>query len=145
MTDLEKKNVRRRMKEKTEGLTAAYRKAAGEDIRKQVLRTDAWRRAKTVMAFVSTEGEPDTREIIEAARREGKLVLLPRCVSRTEMEAVSFEGWENTGPGLYGIPEPTGPASEAEPEVILVPCVSATADGIRLGHGAGYYDRFLPC
>jgi len=28
--------------------------------------------------------------------------------------------------------------------VILVPCVAFDKEGRRLGHGAGYYDRYMP-
>ena len=30
-----------------------------------------------------------------------------------------------------------------EIQFALIPCVSADQDGRRLGHGAGYYDRYL--
>jgi 5-formyltetrahydrofolate cyclo-ligase len=50
--------------------------------------------------------------------------------------------------GPFGIQEPeeetSTPVDPEEIDVILVPCVSFDRRGNRCGHGAGYYDRYLP-
>jgi 5-formyltetrahydrofolate cyclo-ligase len=40
-----------------------------------------------------------------------------------------------------GIPSVDG--QTVVPDVVLVPCVGYTRDGVRLGYGAGYFDRWL--
>lgn len=45
--------------------------------------------------------------------------------------------------GPWGIAQPPGAAAAAEPDVLFVPVVGFTADGARLGMGAGHYDRWL--
>lgn len=62
------------------------------------------------------------------------------------MAAVPVTNLQDLRPGRWGIPEPEMPAEGTEipePDLILVPCVAATERGTRLGHGGGYYDRFL--
>ena len=128
------------------GMDPAYREEASLSITRQVLALPAWQRAKTVMSYVSMPEEPDTRTLNEEALAEGKTLLLPCCVDREHMLAVPVPELDGLIPGKLGIPEPA-PLPEGtavpEPEVILVPCVAATPGGKRLGHGAGYYDRFL--
>ena len=141
-----KRKARQRAREIRDGMTPAEIAEASRQIARKVLALPLFREAKVIMSYVSMDREPDTREIIRAAAAQGKQVLIPRCADRTRMEAVAFQGFEQLIPGRLGIPEPQAgtPAAEgAEPDLILVPCVAATLDGKRMGHGAGYYDRFL--
>ena len=141
-----KREARQRAREIRDGMTPAEIAEASRLIARKVLALPLFREARVIMSYVSMEREPDTRDIIRAAAEQGKQVLIPRCADRTHMEAAVFQGFEQLIPGRMGIPEPQAgtPAAEgAEPDLILVPCVAATRDGKRMGHGAGYYDRFL--
>ena len=59
-----------------------------------------------------------------------------------------FTGPADLRPGLWGIPEPTGPALGAEAivqaDLVLASALGATRDGRRLGVGGGWFDRALP-
>ena len=143
MTGQSKQEIRRERRKREAEIPSEYFPDASRKITERVLALPEWDRAGTVMAYAAMEGEPDTRELITAAVQAGKRVLLPRCADGKRLEAVPFAGWERTERNAYGIPEPKGEATEEKPDVILIPCVAATAKGTRLGHGAGYYDRFL--
>ena len=145
--DLQHGKQQLRRKIRTEAvLPEDYRVYASRRITEQVLALETYRKAGTVMVYASLPEEPDTREIIRDAQEAGKTVLLPRCVSPEKMVALPFAGWEKLESGWLGIQEPEMPEDGMEipdPDIIIVPCVAASADGKRLGHGAGYYDRFL--
>ena len=142
----EKHRIRRETRLVSEGLTPEYRRTASGEITRQVLALPFWAEAKTVMAYWSLPSEPDTMALMETALREGKTLLLPHCLPAGRMAAVPVADLSVPVPGEMGIPEPPLPedgAETPEPDLILVPCVAAAMNGIRLGHGAGYYDRFL--
>ena len=144
----EKRRLRRLAREKRDQMSPEAQAEASRRIRDRITALPEYRKAGTVMAYVSMPGEPDTREIIRDAVNRGKRVLLPRCTDREHMEAVPFTGEADLVPGRWEIPEPKPeiPAiqpTDEGPEIILVPCAAASRDGKRLGHGAGYYDRFL--
>ena len=140
-----KKNLRRRMRERQKELPEAYVALAGEKIQEKILSMPAYAAARRVFLYVSMPKEPSTRRILRHALDSGKEVYVPKC-SGGQMLSVRIRNLEDLRPGALGIPEPedaseTGTAEEMD--LILVPCLSASADGRRLGHGAGYYDRFL--
>ena len=141
-----KKVLRKAVTARVKLLPGAYRAAASESIAAQVLASDEYRAAQRIFLYIGMPTEPDTAAIIRQALSDGKDVYVPKCVSKTEMLAVRIRSTDDLAPGAYGIPEPVDCSETIGPDaidLILVPCVSAWKDGRRLGHGAGYYDRFL--
>ena len=144
--DERKRQLRREYRARAASLTPEYRARADRAIRGAVLCSRYWQQARGVFLYVSVGAEPDTRALIAAALAAGKRVYVPRCLADRTMEAVRISDPAALRPGAFGIPEPPETAESAAPGEIglaLVPCVTATEDGVRLGRGAGYYDRFL--
>ena len=143
---LQKKQLRKEIAARVKATTAAYRAQASEAIQDAVLSSEAYRAAQRVLLYLHMPTEPDTDRIIRQALADGKAVYVPKCVSKTEMIAVRIRNMSDLAPGAYGIPEPVDCSEVAEPselDLIVVPCVAASKDGRRLGHGAGFYDRYL--
>jgi len=105
---------------------------------------ERWRRATTLGLFAATESEPDTRPILVATARAGRVALFPRCRDDGRLEFAPAGRWSDLRPGRYGLAEPTSPAARGHwrsGDVVLVPGVAFDCEGGRLGRGRGYYDR----
>ncbi len=107
----------------------------------------AWQSAESVFCFVGALHEPDTMPILQGALSAGKQLLVPRIAGPGQMQLVPLQSLEQLQPGAFGILEPPQalPAVPAGSGVQLavLPCLAAARSGARLGHGGGYYDRFL--
>lgn len=123
--------------------------AAGHAMAKILFTLPAWENTDTVLAFAALPDEPDTADILCQTLTESKRLLLPRVLSRTAMGWVEITDLNQLQPGAYGIPEAPGdlPAYDTDAlgdsALALIPCLAASPDGVRLGRGGGYYDRFL--
>ena len=143
---LRKKRLRREAAELISGFPPDALKEASARIADRVLSSPLYRQAASLFIYVSTDREPDTRALIEDAWHAGKKVYVPKCYGQGRMDAVRVFSWNDLTSGAYGIQEPMNASIEIPFPTIdlaIVPCVRATTDGRRLGHGAGYYDRFL--
>jgi 5-formyltetrahydrofolate cyclo-ligase len=146
VTVIDKTEFRKMMKRRRDELSDEYIVEASRIIEGRVLALDAYKRARSIFVYVSTGKEPSTKGIIKQALSDGKELYIPKCISKTEMIAVRITGIDDLVPGRLGIPEPaaiTETKTANELDLIIVPCIAASHDGKRLGHGAGYYDRFL--
>ena len=142
----QKAALRRRLAAREQAMTRRERELSDRAIIDHVTRTEEYRRARTVFAFVGCGREIGTRALLERILSEGKELCVPLCTGPGRMECRRVRDLSVLRPGSYGIPEPPLEAPSVPPEDIdlaIVPCVGAAADGRRLGRGGGYYDRFL--
>ena len=127
-------------------LSQSYLDEASNCIETALLGLDSWKQAKTVFTYISVGAEPQTIGIINAALRDGKQVAVPRCIGNGVMDARAILSLDGLMPKSFGILEPdeSYPLIEAEKfDFVIAPCVAVDKKGNRLGHGGGYYDRYL--
>jgi 5-formyltetrahydrofolate cyclo-ligase len=107
---------------------------------------------ETVCAYVPVGTEPGSAELIDSLLRHEVRVLLP--VARHDAVGLPVPLlWGEYRPGglvqaRFGLQEPAEPWLPADAiaaaTVVLVPALAVDRAGVRLGRGAGFYDRSLP-
>ncbi len=111
----------------------------------KLFRSKVFKKAKTVMFYLSFGGEVYTEHMIREAFNLGKKVVVPICKQNRIIKAcvLSYDSALQKGP--YGILEPVDKESVRPQDVdlVIVPGVAFDLQGRRLGRGKGYYDRFL--
>ena len=122
------------------------RKQKSNLIARKLLRQGVFKKAKKVMFYIAMEGEVETREMIEAAKRLGKIIAVPVCVkNRASLRPALLDSHAHLKKGPYGVSEPVVSRfiSLRELDLVITPGVAFDKKGNRLGRGKGYYDRFL--
>nr|WP_268237510.1 5-formyltetrahydrofolate cyclo-ligase [Williamsia phyllosphaerae] len=103
----------------------------------------------TVCCYASVGTEPATAQMLDALVDRGVNVLLPITPDGppTALEWARYTGTDGLRTGRFGLSEPTGRrlsnAALEIAEVALIPALAVDRRGVRLGRGAGYYDRSL--
>lgn len=143
-----KTNLRNKYKQLRRDMPPTVKTRHDESIRHRLQGLYQYKNAKTLLTFVSTPIEVDTREIIADALEDGKRVAVPRCVDGTrEMEFYLIRSLADLAPRTFGVLEPVPEQCELlrdfSGSISIVPGLAFDLCGYRLGYGKGYYDRFL--
>ena len=118
-------------------------------IARKVFRLRAFRHASVVCCNVALPYEVQTWWRIEEMLERGKRVGVPIVQTRTKRLGISEVRDPSTElvPGAFGVLEPAPRARRPLPlrevDLVLVPGLAFDRRGHRLGHGYGYFDRFL--
>lgn len=140
-TVTDKAALRAQMRQALRRIAPRDRAAWSQEIARRAFKMDEVRLAKRVMLFWAMDTEPDTSYLIEALWRMDRQVYLPRVLGGGDMEAARHLPGVAMEPGPYGIWQSAGEAGEVD--LVLAPGMAFDRFGGRLGHGGGYYDRFL--
>jgi 5-formyltetrahydrofolate cyclo-ligase len=127
----------------------AARLAAERAILRHLWQLGVFRPGARVAIYLSMPGEASLAAGLDAAVRAGVRLYAPRITRprRLEMIFLPYAPGAGTSSNMLGIAEPCAGASRrlrvAEFDTIVVPLLGFDRRGVRLGMGAGYYDRAL--
>ena len=146
-----KKQQRRNATDRRRELTQAERDEKSAAICKnleELFSGEDFAGERTVLSYRATREEANVDAFNDWAQKKGITVAYPISLPNGIMKAMVSRKEDAWRQGPFGIWEPeeefSDPADPEEIDVILVPCVAFDRKGNRCGHGAGYYDRYLP-
>lgn len=141
--------VRRQVLAARDGMTVMTRVRASRLICARIAADPGFATAQVMLGYFSFGSEIDTRSLLDAALRAGKILVLPRV----DVTAGVLELYRVTDlaadlqAGQWGILEPRpDPAARMEVGAVdfaLVPGVAFDSHCNRLGYGKGFYDRLF--
>lgn len=137
-----KQNQRRGALLRRRALPPRQRAAASAAICRRLMELPEVRRAQVILSYAAMPDEADLTALHKWLEQQGKVLAFPVTEGNGTMHAVQAAGQWRTGG--YGIQEPVGEImAPSSIDLIIAPCVAFDDRCRRLGHGGGYYDRFL--
>jgi len=158
MSDFFKKSIRKDIATKIASYTDFEKAKASQIAAEKVLSMPEFKESSIVLAYLPTTNEADCTDIIKEALAQKKTVAIPKIDSALmaqQQYQIDFyvlnaqkEIEEQTQEGPYGILEPDESCPkitfmELDSIFMLVPGVAFSINGKRLGHGKGFYDRYI--
>ena len=141
-----KSKIRSQMIEARDSQTIPEIEEKSRLIQEQFLSLPLVRKTGNIFIYNSIRGEARTRGIIKNFFMRGKEVSVPvpDC-DKHELIVSKLDSLDELKEGVFGIPEPakTKPVSPEQIDIIVVPGIAFDEKGNRIGHGFGFYDKFL--
>ena len=134
--------MKQQLRKKSKGKAAAQ--GASAAIQQRLMAEDWWAAAFQVGIYRSTANEPGTEALLADLLANGARMAVPVPHGKAYRWAW-VDAQTRWRKGSYGIMEPirAKPADSAELRIVVVPGVAFDAQGGRLGHGGGHFDRLL--
>ena len=144
---MDKAQLRRTLLNRLHAMPSEQRNEKSRKACRNLVSTEPFQRASTVMMFVSLPHEVDTSEAILHAWQLGKVVAVPKIsweqrhmipVQISSLETGFSTGASGLRNPIAGVPVPFG-----DIDLVVTPALGFDSKGNRLGRGGSYYDRFF--
>lgn len=98
-------------------------------------------------AYIPVGSEPGSLDLLDALCSVSPTLLVPVARQPGPLYWAQYTGRDSLRAAPYGLLEPVGavldPESVSGCELVFVPALAVDNSGVRLGRGAGFYDRTL--
>jgi 5-formyltetrahydrofolate cyclo-ligase len=141
-----KTGLRKSMLQKRNALSKPAISRRSKLIQKIIIGSSQFRNALAIGAYFAVGSEVKTDNIIMEALRNKKILLLPRIEGEEILFYQILCTKNQLAKGRFGLIEPSPSLSShalQKIDLLLVPGIAFDHNGYRLGHGRGYYDRFM--
>lgn len=141
---MDKQVLRKEIREKKRAMTEAEIVSKSEKLGQLFIASEAYRKAKTIYGYLPYNQEVRTVAMLQQALEDGKRVAVPKCYG-DEMRFIYLDDLSKVEKGYCGIPEPIEdePIADDKSALVLMPGLAFTKEGLRMGYGGGFYDKFL--
>lgn len=144
-----KHKIRHHIRKKIKEYSELEKSRKSDIIKIKLFNEEEFKKAETVMFYVSLKDEVNTLSMIDEAVKTGKRVCVP-VILKEEKRLIAGEIKDRSMDlecQHFGIYQPReGHVKEVPLEdidLVIVPGVAFDKNNVRLGRGHGYYDRFL--
>jgi 5-formyltetrahydrofolate cyclo-ligase len=144
-----KRQIRQQLLSRLNAHKEGERQRKSASIARQLFSLKEYIKAKTVLFYLSFDGEVDTHAMIAQTIAQGKNVAVPhvRRETREIVPSLLKDPAVELTRGPHGTQHPKEefirPVPMASLGLVVVPGLAFDEAGNRLGRGLGYYDRFL--
>lgn len=141
-----KEVLRRSIQSKRKFMDPEDIESKSRHIREKLQQMECLQQADAILCYIAKADEVGTLEFIDWAQAQGKTIYTPITEGHGVMHWSRLDKDYTLKNGALGIPVPEVLHIEDAPAdaAVIVPCVAFSSNGHRIGHGGGYYDRFLP-
>ncbi len=141
-----KNQIRKQNKEKRRAMSKDEAREKSSAAARAFTEWDIYKNSKQIMVYLPLGNETDTKDVVLAAFRDGKRLVLPVTDAKTGIiTPCIYEKDTKLIKGAFSVSEPASivPADMSKTDVVLVPGIAFDKSGNRVGFGKGCYDRLL--
>lgn len=149
MAEMDKKQWRARLAAQRAEISVQQQVAEAQALGERIATVRQDLQVETACCYVPFGSEPGSMGMLDTLRTAGTRVLLPVIPEEPgPLDWAVYDGSSSLAPGRFqGVLEPSGtrlgPSGIGQAGLVLIPALAVDEHGVRLGRGAGYYDRSL--